>query len=115
MDVDSLIDDTLDEHHERISDHVQNGYDEVGRGALLLEVELDEVEEPSREDAHVQLTGYFPLRELRELDLDDDLYELLESYDPAERGVIIYGCEPLGYAAYFDFELVSDEIEPERE
>lgn len=115
MDVDRLIDDTLEEHYARISDHVQNGYDEVGRGALLLEVELDELEEPTREDAHVHLTGYFPLRELRELDLDEELYELLEDYDPTDRGVIIYGCEPLGYAAYFDFDLVSDEIEPEHE
>ena len=114
MDVDQLIDDTLENHYEQLSDHARNGFDEAGRGALLLEVELDEVEEPSREDAQVQLSGYFPLEELRELDLDERLYDLLERYDPTDRGVIIYGCEPLGYAAYFDFELIPDDIAPER-
>lgn len=109
MSIEQVVNGLLDARRNQLSQLAREGYGKQGRGAILLEIYIDELAKSPEAKVDVYLVGYKSVEELSPLDLDRPFYHLLKDYDPFDLGVIAFGANasPLRRGGFFWFKLVT--------
>lgn len=110
MSIEEIVTGLLDSRRNQLSRLATEGYGKQGRGAILLEIYIDESAERQQADVEVYLVGYKSYQELSKLELDRPFYHLLKDYDPFDLGIIAFGANtssPLRRGGFFWFKLVT--------
>jgi hypothetical protein len=112
--IEQIVNGLLKTRRHHLSQLAREGYGKQGRGAILLEMYIDEIDaEPAasvqKVEVDVYLVGYQSYQELSKLDLDRPFYHLLEDYDPFACGVIAFGANtsPRRHGGFFWFKLAT--------
>lgn len=109
MVVEKIFDDLFTANHIVLSAMAFQGYRQSGKGAIPLV--LDFLPAPNdRYDVRMGIRTYQSAHYFQRMAFDYSFFYLLETYNPATTGIIVFSLQPMSRAGYFKFQLTPSTI-----
>jgi hypothetical protein len=105
MDIKKALDDFLQEHHYRLSLMALNGYYDTGRGVIPLHITIIPFHDSSDDLVRISVREYCEPSTLSAPAMDRDLQERVQTYDPADSGLLLFQVDPDAWSGYVEFSL----------